>query len=148
MALFVTVRYGIAAVLGLMAVVVLLLAALTVFVGFYATWAYQDDPSSAQNMILVPFGLILAVPAWGIGFLAYRVARTHTVRLERLDGTPARPPSLKTTALAWNPGDRIPLGTGTLQVVRVRHDADGDLPVLVVQDLASPRDPGAHVSAV
>jgi hypothetical protein len=38
--------------------------------------------------------------------------------------------------LAWSPGDTIPLGSRTLQVVRLyRDDADG-LPVLVVQDLA------------
>lgn len=122
--------------LGLIAVAVLLAAALTVFVGIYATWAYQDDPSSAQNLILVPFGLILAVPAWGIGFLALRVARTRTLRLERLDGTPAHPSSFKTTRRTWSPGDRIPLGTGTLEVVRVRHE--GDVPVLVVRELVSP----------
>jgi hypothetical protein len=61
---------------------------------------------------------------------------THTFKLERLDGTPADPPSFKTTVLAWSPGDTIPLGSRTLQVVRLyRDDADG-LPVLVVQDLA------------
>jgi hypothetical protein len=61
---------------------------------------------------------------------------THTFKLERLDGTPADPPSFKTTVLAWSPGDTIPLRSRTLQVVRLyRDDADG-LPVLVVQDLA------------
>jgi hypothetical protein len=41
---------------------------------------------------------------------------THTFKLERLDGTPADPPSLKTTVFAWNPGDTIPLSAGrTLQ---------------------------------
>jgi hypothetical protein len=29
------------------------------------------------------------------------------LQLERLDGTPADPPSFKTTVLGWNPGDRI-----------------------------------------
>jgi hypothetical protein len=28
---------------------------------------------------------------------------THTFKLERLDGTPADPPSFKTTVLAWSP---------------------------------------------
>jgi hypothetical protein len=62
---------------------------------------------------------------------------THTFKLERLDGTPADPPSLETTVLVWNPGDTIPLGRSrTLQVVRVRHDDADGLPVLVVQDVA------------
>jgi hypothetical protein len=34
---------------------------------------------------------------------------THTFKLERIDGTPADPPSFKTTVLAWKPGDTIPL---------------------------------------
>jgi hypothetical protein len=59
---------------------------------------------------------------------------THTFKLERLDGTPADPPSFKTTILNWQPGDRIPLDAKkTLQVVRVRDDAD-QAPVLVVMD--------------
>jgi hypothetical protein len=58
---------------------------------------------------------------------------THTFKLERLDGTPA---SFKTTVLAWGPGDTIPLSAGrTLQVVRIRQDEAGGLPVLVVEDL-------------
>jgi hypothetical protein len=59
---------------------------------------------------------------------------THTFKLERIDGTPADPPSFKTTVSAWKPGDTIPLSAGrTLQVVRVRDDADA--PVLVVDEL-------------
>jgi hypothetical protein len=62
---------------------------------------------------------------------------THTFKLERLDGTPADPPSLETTVLVWNPGDTIPLGRSrTLQVVRVRHDDADGLTVLVVQAVA------------
>jgi hypothetical protein len=61
---------------------------------------------------------------------------THTFKLERLDGTPADPPSFKTTVLSWTPGDTIPLGSRTLQVVQVRHDDADELPVLVVEDLA------------
>jgi hypothetical protein len=62
---------------------------------------------------------------------------TFTVRLERLDGTPADPPSFETTALRWQPGDTIPPNASrTLQVVRVRDDDADQAPVLVVQDLA------------
>jgi hypothetical protein len=61
---------------------------------------------------------------------------THTFKLERLDGTPAEPPTFKTTVLAWSPGDQIPLGSRTLQVVRLRHVDGEELPVLVVADLA------------
>jgi hypothetical protein len=62
---------------------------------------------------------------------------THTFKLEWLDGTPAEPPTLETTVLAWSPGDTIPLSAGrTLQVVRLRHVDGEELPVLVVSDLA------------
>jgi hypothetical protein len=61
---------------------------------------------------------------------------TNTFKLKRLDGTPAAPPSFKTTVLVWNPGDTIPLSAGrTLQVVRFRHEHP-ELPVLVVDDVA------------
>jgi hypothetical protein len=62
---------------------------------------------------------------------------TFTFKLERLDGTPAGPPSFKTTVLVWNPGDTIPLGPNrTLQVVRVRDEDADQPPVLVVADAA------------
>ena len=62
---------------------------------------------------------------------------SHTFKLEQLDGTPADPPSFKTTIVAWNPGDQIPLSAGrALQVVRIRHVDEEELPVLVVQDLS------------
>jgi hypothetical protein len=62
---------------------------------------------------------------------------TVTFKLERLDGTPADPPSMETTVLAWSPGDTIPLSAGrTLQVVRLRHVDGEELPVLVVADLS------------
>jgi hypothetical protein len=32
---------------------------------------------------------------------------TVTFKLERLDGTPAEPPSIETTVLAWSPGATI-----------------------------------------
>jgi hypothetical protein len=61
---------------------------------------------------------------------------TVTFKLERLDGTPAEPPSIETTVLAWSPGATIPLSAGrTLQVVRRYHDDEH--PVLVVEDLKS-----------
>jgi hypothetical protein len=42
---------------------------------------------------------------------------TFTFKLEWLDGTPAEPPSFKTTVLVWKPADTIPLGPNrTLQV--------------------------------
>jgi len=62
---------------------------------------------------------------------------TVTFNLERLDGTPAEPASIKTTILSWQPGDTIPLDAKrTLQVVRVRDDDADQAPVLVVADLA------------
>ncbi len=61
---------------------------------------------------------------------------THKFRLVRLDGTPAEPPSFKTTVLSWQPGDTIPLGGRTLQVVQVRAGDGEELPVLVVEDLS------------
>jgi hypothetical protein len=61
---------------------------------------------------------------------------TFTVRLEQADGTPAEPPSFKTTVLAWSPGDQIPLGSRTLLIVRTRHDGTADEPPV----LGSPED--------
>ena len=84
-------RYVIATLLGLIAAGVLLIGALTVFVGIYATWAYQDDPSSAQNLILVPFGFVLAAPGWGIGYVAYRVARRNDGARMTTSGRAVRP---------------------------------------------------------
>ena len=37
---------------------------------------------------------------------------TVTFKLERLDGTPAEPPSIETTVLAWSPGATIPRRDG------------------------------------
>jgi hypothetical protein len=59
-----------------------------------------------------------------------------TFTLEHEDGTPADPPTLKTTVLVWRPGDPIHLGRRTLQVVRVRDDDADQAPTLVVQDVA------------
>jgi hypothetical protein len=60
---------------------------------------------------------------------------TFTFKLERLDGTPADPPTFKTTMLSWSPGDTIPLGANrTLRVVAIREDDADQAPVLVVED--------------
>jgi hypothetical protein len=62
---------------------------------------------------------------------------TFTFKLERLDGTPAEPPSIESSVLSWRPGDTIPLGPNrTLQVVRVRDNDADQAPVLVVADVA------------
>jgi hypothetical protein len=57
-------------------------------------------------------------------------------RLQRTDGSPADPPTFKTTVLVWRPGDPIHLGRRTLQVVRVRDDDADQPPGLVVADMA------------
>jgi hypothetical protein len=62
---------------------------------------------------------------------------TCTFRLVTVDGAPADPPSLTTVAPKWEPGDTIPLGARTLQVIGVRHDDDADkTTVLIVEDMA------------
>jgi hypothetical protein len=62
---------------------------------------------------------------------------TFTFKLERLDGTPAEPPSIESSVLSWHPGDTIPLGPNrTLQVIRVRDEDADQPPVLVVADAA------------
>jgi len=65
--------------------------------------------------------------------------------LEREDGTPADPPSLRTAVPTWRPGDTIPLGRKTLRVVAVRdYDADQP-PALIVEDC--PKQPLAGDAA-
>ena len=60
-----------------------------------------------------------------------------TIKLERVDVTPAEPPSIRTAVTNWRPGDTIPFGPGkTLRVVRLRDDDADQPPVLVVEDLA------------
>jgi hypothetical protein len=54
--------------------------------------------------------------------------------VQRVAAVLEHPPTLKSAVPDWRPGDTIPLGGRTLQVVRVRHD--DELPVLVVEDLA------------
>jgi hypothetical protein len=60
---------------------------------------------------------------------------TSTFKLERLDGTPADPPTFETTELAWAPGDRIPLGAGRSRWFAFAGERD-ELPILVVEDVA------------
>jgi hypothetical protein len=59
------------------------------------------------------------------------------LQLEREDGTPADPPTLKTAVPNWSAGDTIPLSAGrTLQVVRLRHVDEDEPSVLIVEDVA------------
>jgi hypothetical protein len=61
-------------------------------------------------------------------------------RLQRTDGSPADPPTYRSSVLTWRQGDTIPLGGGrTLRVLGVRDDDADQPPVLVVEDL--PADP-------
>jgi hypothetical protein len=63
---------------------------------------------------------------------------TFTFKLERLDGTPADPPSFRTSVMVWRPGDVSPLGgRSLLVVVEVRDDDADQAPRLVVEDVAS-----------
>jgi hypothetical protein len=48
-------------------------------------------------------------------------------KLETAEGTPAELPLLRSAVPSWRPGDTIPLGRRTRQVVRVRDD-DADEP--------------------
>jgi hypothetical protein len=65
------------------------------------------------------------------------MASTLTFELRRVDGSPADPPSFKTVAPMWRPGDTIPLGRRKLRVIGVRHAEDADkTTVLIVEDMA------------
>jgi hypothetical protein len=61
-----------------------------------------------------------------------------TFRLERADGTPADPPTIRSAVPDMRPGDTIPLGRGrTLRVVGTQV-AEADQPtVLIVEDMAA-----------
>jgi hypothetical protein len=61
---------------------------------------------------------------------------TCTFLLETADGAPADPPTFKTVASLWRPGDTIPLGARTLRVVDVHVGDDHREPVLVVEDVS------------
>jgi hypothetical protein len=61
---------------------------------------------------------------------------TYHFRLERTDGTPADPPTYRSTVFSWRQGDKIPLTPDrTLRVLGVRDDDADQPPVLVVEDL-------------
>jgi hypothetical protein len=67
---------------------------------------------------------------------------TYNFRLQRADGSPADPPTYRSTVLTWRQGDTIPLGADrTLRVLGVRDDDADQPPVLVVEDM-----PGAATS--
>jgi hypothetical protein len=61
-----------------------------------------------------------------------------TYRLEREDGTPADPPTLKAAVPDWRAGNTIALGPGRIVRVietRVEEGSDGDpVSVLVVEE--------------
>ena len=60
---------------------------------------------------------------------------TFTFKLEQVDGTPAEPPSIRSSVRLWA-GDEIPLGDRSLRVIRVRREGRRQPPVLVVEDTA------------
>jgi hypothetical protein len=58
-------------------------------------------------------------------------------KLERPEGAPAEPPTLRTAVPDWRIGHTISLGKGrSLRVVGVRHEGEDETPVLVVEDAA------------
>lgn len=61
---------------------------------------------------------------------------TFTFKLERLDGTPAEPPSIRSAVPDMRPGDTIPLGRRTLRVVATQVDEADQPTTLVVEDVA------------
>ena len=60
-------------------------------------------------------------------------------RLQRTDGCPGEPPTLRSSTLNWRQGDKIYLtGERTLRVLGVRDDDADQPPALVVEDLPTP----------
>jgi hypothetical protein len=51
----------------------------------------------------------------------------YQFRLQRTDGSPADPPTFRSSTLNWRQGDKIPLGGKTLRMIVVRDDK-GDRP--------------------
>jgi hypothetical protein len=69
---------------------------------------------------------------------------TYHFRLERTDGSPADPPTYRSTVLVWKQGDTIPLSRDrTLRVLGVRDDDADEPPVLVVEDMPVSGSSGA-----
>jgi hypothetical protein len=54
-------------------------------------------------------------------------------KLEIADGTPADPPTFRTSTSSWRAGDTIALGRRTLPVIDVRDVDVDEPPVLVVE---------------
>ena len=60
-------------------------------------------------------------------------------RLQRTDGSPADPPTYRSTVFSWRQGDEIPLSASRrLRVLGVRDDDADQPPVLVVEDMPRP----------
>jgi hypothetical protein len=60
-----------------------------------------------------------------------------TFKLVTVDGTAADPPTFKTVAPQWKPGDTIPLGPGrALRVVGSRVTDVDETPVLIVENVS------------
>ena len=60
----------------------------------------------------------------------------HHFRLQRTDGSPADPPTYRSSTPNWRLGDKIPLTADrTLRVLGVRDDDADQPPALVVEDL-------------
>ena len=62
---------------------------------------------------------------------------TFTFKLEQADGTPADPPTIKSTVTNWRVGETIPLRRDrTLRVVGIVVSAEDEPTVLIVEDAA------------
>ena len=62
---------------------------------------------------------------------------TFTFKLEQADGTPAGPPTIKSTVTNWRVGETTPLGRDrTLPVVGIVVSNDDEPSVLIVEDVA------------
>jgi hypothetical protein len=62
---------------------------------------------------------------------------TFTDKLEQADGTPAEPPTIKSTVTNWRVGETIPLGRDwTLRVVGIVVSNEDEPTVLIVEDVA------------
>jgi hypothetical protein len=61
---------------------------------------------------------------------------TYSFRLQRTDGSPADPPTYRSSVLTWRQGDTIPVSRDrTLRVLGVRDEDADQPPVLVVEDM-------------
>ena len=65
----------------------------------------------------------------------------YRFRFQRTDGSPADPPTYRSSTLKWRQGDTIPLTADrTLRVLGVRDDDADQPPALVVEDLREQRE--------